>query len=266
VVYRPPNGGPAEVLISGAYRFTSHSLATGEKLWWFNGLSWQSKPTPVIGDGLIYVASWESGGDTATPPPTPTFEEALAQFDANKDGRIAKEEITDQRLLRAFAEYDLDMDLAYNARDWSFYRSRRASQNGVFAVRPGGRGDVTNTHIVWKQTRNVPNCPSPILHDGVLYLAKDGGIFTSLDAKTGEILKQGRLENAIGTYYSSPVLADGKIYIASEPGKLTVLKAAAQWEVLATNDLGEECYATPAIAEGRIYVRTKATLFCFAKK
>ena len=265
VIYRPPNGGPAEVLIAGAYRFSSFSLATGESLWWVNGLSWQTKPTPIIGDGLIYVASWESGGDTTTPPATPTFEEALAQWDANKDGRVGKEEITDERLVRSFAEYDLDLDLAYNQRDWSFYRSRRASQNALFAIRPGGRGDVTATHVAWKMSRNIPNSPSPLLHEGVLYMVKDGGIFTSLDAKTGEILKQGRLEGAIGTYYSSPVLADGKIYVGSEPGKVTVLKPGAQWEVLATNDMGEEIYATPAFAGDRMYLRTRAAIYCIGQ-
>ena len=157
------------------------------------------------------------------------------------------------------------MDLAYNQRDWSFYRSRRASQNALFAIRPGGRGDVTATHVAWKMSRNIPNSPSPLLHEGVLYMVKDGGIFTSLDAKTGEILKQGRLEGAIGTYYSSPVLADGKIYVGSEPGKVTVLKPGAQWEVLATNDMGEEIYATPAFAGDRMYLRTRATIYCIGQ-
>ena len=94
-------------------------------------------------------------------------------------------------------------------------------------------------------------------------MAKDGGIVTSLEPGTGALLKQGRSEKAPGQYLASPVAADGKIFMVSEEGKLTVLKAGAQWEVLAVNNLEDECYATPAISGGRIFVRTRGTLYAF---
>ncbi len=103
---------------------------------------------------------------------------------------------------------------------------------------------------------------SPLLYHDVLYLLRNGGILTLLDPKTGRVLKEGRLEGAPGRYFASPVAADGKIYAASEPGKVAVIRAGTQWEILAVNDLGEECYATPAIAEGAIVIRTKNALHC----
>ena len=102
-----------------------------------------------------------------------------------------------------------------------------------------------------------------MLYDGVFYMVKSGGIVTTLNPATGALLKQGRSEKAPGDYYASPVAADGKVYLLSEEGKMTVLKAGAQWEVLAVNDLREECNATPAISAGRIFVRTHETLYAF---
>jgi len=95
---------------------------------------------------------------------------------------------------------------------------------------------------------------------------KDGGILTSLDPRSGQVLKQGRIKGAMGQYFSSPVAADGKIYTASVDGKVSVLKAGGEWELLKVNDLGEECNATPAIVDGKIYLRTTNALYCFAKK
>jgi outer membrane protein assembly factor BamB len=134
----------------------------------------------------------------------------------------------------------------------------------LLAIRHGGRGDLTSTNIVWSMQKFLPNVPSPLFIDDVLYIVKEGGIMTSIDPATGKILKQARLSGAPGTYYSSPVTGDGKIYTISLEGKVSVIKAGAQWEVLAVNDLDEECLSTPAIVEDRIYIRTPNHLYCFA--
>jgi len=81
-----------------------------------------------------------------------------------------------------------------------------------------------------------------------------------------QILKQGRLQGALEDYYASPIGADGKVYILSQGGKGVVLKATGDWEILAINDLEDECYATPAVVDGHIYLRTRHTLYCFKKK
>jgi len=100
----------------------------------------------------------------------------------------------------------------------------------------------------------------------VLYSVKSGGIIVSLDPATGQVYKVERSKEAMDQYYSSPVAADGKVFFTNEPGKVTVLKAGPQWEILAVNELGEECYATPAIAAGRIFIRTRNSLYSFGKK
>jgi outer membrane protein assembly factor BamB len=94
-------------------------------------------------------------------------------------------------------------------------------------------------------------------------MINDGGILTTFDPATGEVLKQGRLREAIDHYYASPVAADGKVFIASQTGIVSVLKAGGEQEVMATNVLGEDCYATPAVANERIFIRTVEALYAF---
>jgi outer membrane protein assembly factor BamB len=151
-------------------------------------------------------------------------------------------------------------------RDWDIYRARRKAVNAVVAMRLGGRGDMTEKSILWRYYKSLPNVPSPLLYEGVLYLVKEGGILTALKAATGDVLKQGRITGAPGDYFSSPVAADGKIYTISHEGKVAVIKPGADWEILAVNDLGEDSNSTPAFGGGRIYLRTHAALYCFGQR
>jgi outer membrane protein assembly factor BamB len=262
VVYRPKNG-PAELIIPGSYFVVGYDLATGDKLWWVRGMSWQQKSVAVMDGDILYVSGWEYGGDGDTPAQSPTWKEALDRFDRDRDGRLTPTEASPE--VRAFAEYDLDRDGVMNERDWSFYRARKGSQNGFLAIRAGGRGDVTDSRVLWRYRKSLPNVPSPLLYEGVLYLIRDGGILTTLNPKTGEPYKVERLRGAMDRYWSSPVAGDGKIYLLSEACKLTVLRAGAKGEVLAQNDLQDTCFSTPAIADSRIYVRTRSALYAFGK-
>jgi outer membrane protein assembly factor BamB len=161
---------------------------------------------------------------------------------------------------------DLDEDKFLSERDWEFFRARLEAQNSMMAIRHGGRGDLTDSNVLWRYRKSLPNVASPLLYQSILYLVKDGGIVTTLDPASGEVLKQARLNGATDRYYSSPVGVDDKVYLFSQNGKAPVLKAGGQWEVLALNDLADECYATPAIAGSRLYVRTGRTLYCFGRR
>jgi outer membrane protein assembly factor BamB len=107
--------------------------------------------------------------------------------------------------------------------------------------------------------------PSTLLYKGVLFMVNDSGILIAIDPANGNVLKQGRLKGAIDKYFASPVGADGKVFLVSQDGTLSVLDAKPDWEILAVNPLDDEVFATPAIADGTIYVRTKSTLYAFAK-
>ena len=265
VLYQAADG-ELQVIISGALQLTAYSVETGKEVWWVRGLTWQMKSTPVMDDKLIYVHGWAGGADEGQQEVIPPFEEVLAQLDTNHDGKLSQDEIRDEKVKNDWKSYDLDRDGVLNERDWRFYRSRRAAQNAVIAFRLGGHGDMTEKNFVWRYQKALPNVPSPLLYQNVLYLMKEGGVLTALDAATGAVLKQARLEKALGDYFSSPVAADGKVFTVSHEGKVCVVRSGADWEVLAVNDLNEECNATPAFADDRIYLRTHQNLFCFAKQ
>lgn len=231
------------------------------------GLSWQPKSAPIVDGETVYAHWWEAGGESEQPTETPEFSEILAKFDTNHDGRLSSEELApDPRLQRNLPEYDLANDGFLDQRDWDHYRAVRSSRNRLIAVRHGGRGDLTNSNVIWSMQKFLPNAPSPLLYDGILYLVKDGGIATAVDPATGQILKQARLTGALDTYYASPVGGAGKVYMLSQTGKVTVLKAGKEWEILALNDMEEETFSTPALAGNRMYLRTRTALYCFEER
>jgi outer membrane protein assembly factor BamB len=119
--------------------------------------------------------------------------------------------------------------------------------------------------VRWHYERSVPQLPSALLYQGVLYMISDAGIMTALDPKTGKALAQSRLEGVVDNFYASPVAGDGKVVVVSESGKAVVLKADGALTVLAVNDLGDLVYATPAVEGGLLYVRTRGVLYCFGR-
>ena len=219
----------------------------------------------MIDGDMIYVHGWEGGGEAETPTETPTWEEALKQYDKSGDGKITPNEV-DEKMQRSFYLLDLDGKGHLAARDWDFYRARRAARNTLLAIKHGGKGDISQSGVVWRMQKFLPNVPSPLLYQGVLYLVKDGGILSAIDPKTGAILKQGRLAGALDTYYASPVGVAGKVILVSQSGVATVVKAGADWEVEATNDMDEPVFATPAVIDGRVYLRTRGALYCFERR
>ncbi|MDQ3012973.1 MAG: PQQ-like beta-propeller repeat protein [Acidobacteriota bacterium] len=136
--------------------------------------------------------------------------------------------------------------------------------NPYLALRAGGSGDITNTHVAWAFS-NGPDVPTPVTDGKYLYMVRDNGTMFCLDAKTGkEIYPSQRLKP--GTYSSSPVLADGKIYATNEEGFTVVVKAGPTFEVLAENALGDYCLSSPAISDGQIFMRTSGALYCIGKR
>jgi outer membrane protein assembly factor BamB len=263
VVYQPPDGN-LQVLVVGSYRLDAYDVATGKSIWWFGGLPWQIKPTPVMNENNIYLVTRAGESDPGEQEIVPPFPEALAKLDKDKNGKLSKDEIVDERAIRRFDEYlDLDDSGFLEERDWAQFKLRRTGMNALWAFRLGGEGDVTESNFLWKNSRSLPNVPSPLIYQGILYTLKEGGILTSIDPKTGEILKQGRLQGALGAYYASPVAADGKLYTVSEEGNVAVIQAGAQWELLAVNPMGEGSKSTPAFVDGKLYVRTYGALYCF---
>jgi outer membrane protein assembly factor BamB len=138
------------------------------------------------------------------------------------------------------------------------YLSTGGSKGGMYAIRCDGQGDVTDTHLVWRNPRGTPRMPSPVLVDGMIFMVSDGGIGTCLDADTGNQLWQERLG---GEYAASPIYADGRVYFFNQTGTSVVLKPSRSCEVLATNKLQGGFMASPAVFGKALILRTRTDLY-----
>lgn len=265
IVWRAPDGRD-QILLPGSFLLTAYDPQSGEKLWWVRGLSWEIKSTPVISGDTLYINGYGSpegdpGRKIVIPPP----DEIWPKQDADKNGTLEKGEFPKLTAAFWFDVADLNKNGSLDKSEWEYYRAALDSENGMLAIRLGGKGDVTSTAVRWKYQRSVPQLPSPLVYRNVLYMVNDGGIVTTLNPDTGDVIRQGRLTGALGAYYASPVAADGHVFFVSQPGVVAVLAPTGDLTPLVVNPLDEEVYATPAFADGRIYVRTTRTLWAFGK-
>lgn len=259
--------GRKQVLIAGSLQLTAYDAGSGEKLWWFNGLSRIVDSTPVIHQGLIYLATWTPGGDPGERITMETFGEALGKYDKNNDKTVSPDELPEgSPVLERFFRIDLNQNKQLDEDEWKRHASVfERAQNIAVALEPGTRGLLSPQYVRWSNDRGLPIVPSSIVYDGVMTMVKDSGIVTILDAETGKQIQQLRAEGR-GNYYASLVAGDGKVYAISESGVITVLKAGKSTKILSKHDLGERVMASPVISDGVIYIRTDAALYAFGKK
>jgi outer membrane protein assembly factor BamB len=262
-----PRGGRPQILLPGSFLLSAYDPADGKRLWWVGGLSFEMKSTPVIHGDTLYINGFGSDeNNVGSQIQVMTTIEAFEKHDANKDGQFTREELPSQHARRYFSFMDLNGDKLMSRDEWDYYKAAMESENGMLAIRLGGSGDMTAKSVRWKYHRGIPQLPSPLVYEKVLYMVNDnGGILTMLDPESGKLLKQGRLPGGSDTFYASPVAGDGKVYIASEKGQVFVLPPGPTIEPIAVNDLQDGIYATPALVDGRIYLRTLNTLYCFGK-
>jgi outer membrane protein assembly factor BamB len=142
------------------------------------------------------------------------------------------------------------------------YMTRGYRSGPYMAVKPGGRGDVSASHVVWQVATGAPYISSLVYDAGLLYMATDVGAVSVIEAETGKRLWQERVN---GLFSASPVAGDGKIYFVSETGEVIVLRAGRTPQVIARNDMGERLMASPAISNGQIFLRSDGSLFAIGK-
>ena len=257
------HAGVTEVILAGQLRVKAYDLKDGAERWLARGLPAAVCTTPVVGDGMLFIASWSSGSGNE---PMAFYAESVASLDANKDGKLSPDEIPAGRLKDFFNWVDMNHDGFIAPEEFDGrVKAMRTGQNVIMAIRPGGRGDITETHVQWSQSKGVPYVPSPLFYRGKLFVVKDGGLASCFDAQTGKSFYLQERLGVEGDYYSSPVAADGKIYAASLSGTVLVLAAGETFQVLARNKFAESISATPAIVDGTTYIRTADHLYAFGR-
>ncbi|MBI2685447.1 MAG: PQQ-binding-like beta-propeller repeat protein [Acidobacteria bacterium] len=255
-----------QIIVPGSYQMMSYDIATGKEIWRVHGMTYQVKSVPVVDGDRLYFNGWAPGAEPAEKMVMPDFPEMIKKYDKDGDGKLAKSEVPKELMPGNWEMQDLDRDGLYDAKDWKCYQNRRTANNFTMAMKLGGAGDITDSHVLWRYQKSLPDVPGVLLYKGVLYLVRNGGIVQTLDPSTGEMKKTARLPNALDEYYASPVAGDGKVYMISRNGNVSVLNAGTEWSVKASGAFEEEVFATPAIADGHIWVRTATALYDFAVK
>lgn len=275
--------GRDDIVVAGTGMLIGYDPETGHRRWYAKTLLRNIKTTPVCHDGVVYI-SVQSGG---------IANQWLASVDqaetGNSDGKLTKDEVQafvgSQPIPDAFFEKTFDrgdlnndgvlegreLDIAFlhpdNFAGASFEQlGDNAAEQFIMAVRGGGQGDVTETHVLWRHpTRYTDHIVSPHVAAGRMLLIKEGGIRTVFETEEGKLISDAERIGNGGSYFASPVAADGKIYMAGENGYVAVLRDSPSYELLARNDMGESIIAGPAIADGHLFIRTRTKLFCIGK-
>ena len=152
--------------------------------------------------------------------------------DADGDGRLTLREMPLAEL------FDRSGDGVLVEAEYAEIKRQARAPHTMVAVRLGQRGDLTEK-LLWRSSQALPNVPTPIVYRDTLFVLKEGGILSSLDPRTGNARKRGRLDAAPGEYYASPVAGGGRLYLANLEGKVVVVKATPEWEVESVGSLDE---------------------------
>lgn len=259
--------GMAELVVAGSLQVKSYDLKDGRERWSARGLARVSNASPIAADGVLLVSSWNVGGDEDDRVEMEPYEIFAAAHDANKDGKFVKDEFPKGPIKDRYSQMDADKDEIVTKAEYEQMRSMFAqAENKLFAIKPGGSGDITDTHVVWEVAKHLPYVSSPIVANGRVFTMKSGGLASAYDAKSGSPIYQAERVDASGEYYSSAVTAGNRIYIASQRGTVVVLDATSdKLNVLARNDLKEQVFASPAVVDGILYLRTDKHLWAFGK-
>jgi len=253
-----------------------YQIETGKRVW-STPETTSGASTPTADQDTLYVSTWYVLGEEDQRPSLPDFAAMLQRYDKNHDGAISEAEfpkdlketsrpgldaIPNSQNFVPFRRVDRNQDGSIDESEWEAYRKRvegLAQDHGLLALRPDGAG----AKVLWRENSAIPEVPSPLLYRGRLYLIRNGGVATCLDAASGKLIYRSRVGSA-GVYYASPIAAAGRVYVASGDGVVTVIDAAKDdLKVLARNEIGEDIVATPAIAGNLIYIRTLRALYAF---
>lgn len=264
VTYSTPTVTPdGQAILLSTGEAVSFDLDSGRRRWWVTGVPYQPKASPVLSADakVVYLSALSVNEDSKNA--LSSYEKLLQQFDVNGDGQITEAEMRERKgPAGAFPQIDMNGDGVFTHEEQKAVMRIAERPHLAAAFRTDGVGDQTGKPV-WSLHKGIPNVASPLLVGRWLYLVKEGGILTVVETSDGSVSSEGRISVSAGAIFASPVAAAGRIYIVNQEGTVIVLRATPDREVLAVNDLGEECFATPAIAGDRIFVRTRNTLWCF---
>ena len=246
---------------------------------------------PFTGNDLIFGSASKLGGASDAQTDPEPFWKAVISFDSNEDNKLERKEMTghftfpfrpelppghpgyglplpkddrqrQKRLDGMFHWMDKNKDGFWTQKEFVSNISIGHGKPLLVAIRPGGRGNVTDTHVEWELNRGIPEIPTPVFFEDRIYMVCNGGVLAGVDASNGKLIYRERL-GGFGQYSASPVVANGHLYLASEAGLVSVVKTGDKFEIAHRNDLGESIHVTPALDFNTLYLRSEKHLWAF---
>ena len=283
-----------DLVVLGDGRLNGYDPKTGEGKWHTTGFSRETIAVPVANRDHVFASSSRRGGDGDAETNPKPFWDAILPFDKNKNGKIERSEMKvpftfpfrpelpvdhpgfgfpmpvdlkkrEERVDWILSWFDKNKDQAWSEEEFMKGFKDKPGKPLLVAVRPGGSGNVTETNASWSVNRNIPEIPSPLLHDGIIYLIRAGGVLAATDAQNGEIIYRNRISSLGGQCTASPVYANGHLYLVASHGVISVVATGRKFREIHSYDLGEESETTPAIDRNSIYIRTGRHLISFRK-
>lgn len=270
-----------QIVLHRVYEISAYDINDGSQLWHLPAPS-SGVSSPIFHQDVIYIGTWQEMGEKDRVGEFPNFIAMIKKNDTNGDSLISKEEIPDKMLIfsrpemeenswywkNAFGMIDKNKNGTIDEKEWmdtvNLFKLVYA-ESGLIALKPSGNGELPASQVLWKIAEKVPEVPSPIFCNGCVYMIKNGGIITCVEARKGKVLFCEKLGVA-GPYIASPIVANGHIYVPSCNGVVTVIKAGKKLEILAQNDLNDKIYASPAVIDSVLYIRTLNSLYTFTSR
>ncbi len=268
----------------------AHDFVTGEPIWKIQPGThkgeWGFSNEPVLYNGKVFIDGDSKGdsflvalncetGETVWRKDRPNMGISYsAPFIRELAGRVQMIQCGDRRVVSFDPETGQELwevegpsqefvaTPVYSEKTGLIYVSSSWPKTIIYAIRPDGRGNVTQTHVVWSDTKGAPYVPSMMAVDKYLITMNRSGVVYCFDAATGDVYWTEKL----GRHHASPVLINGRVALINDDGQVNIIKPGAQFERVFQTELGESCYASPAISEGQVFVRGFEHLFCFGKR
>jgi outer membrane protein assembly factor BamB len=248
---------------------------------WYVLVKTHGESTPIVYEDNLYVNAWHYLGHLDYPKINMGLDEFLVKYDVNDDARISRDEFPEDlfpvkksgnegmtgevegKHSQVWSWFDTDKDNFLDNPELQRYLDFcMAIDHGILAFKPGGKGNISNSHLLWRETENVAEVPSPLYFKDRVYVIKNGGYFSCVDAQTGRLIYKERIKGT-GPFFASPMAAHDQIYICAHNGKVVVLATGDELKIISTRNFGEKILASPAVVDNKLYIRTDAFLYAF---
>ncbi|MEM7475014.1 MAG: PQQ-binding-like beta-propeller repeat protein [Planctomycetota bacterium] len=269
------------LIVHSARSVQSFELETGAQIWEVKCAT-TATSTPVLAGDQVVVAAWNKLGEPALGPELPGFEKLVAEHDANADGKIGPKELPRLMIFHRpdgaeapqngaavrFGSADKNRDGVIVAKEWKQRLEEvagfRASYktHGILSIPMKSSGLLASDQVTTLATRNIPEVPSPLYHEGYLYFVKNGGVLTVIDFEKSKVVSRMRT-GGHGTHYASPIIVGDKLISTAGDGTISVLSLGPKPKLLQVNTMDDSTFATPAASNNVLYLRTHRKLYAF---